>query len=136
VQTRSEWLANNERADLRATVYRMEALRRLIDQGFWGLDLPLVVRGLEVSLASLNGTPPGCYDGPQGGSRVLQLQAPLTRGLDVRLVQLGLSDQGADIRADGVFGQTSSKRVREYQAAHALPATGVADLALIASLVG
>ena len=136
VQIRFQWLATHERADLRATVYRMEAFQRLINQGFWGLDLPLVVRGVEISLATLNGTPPGSYEGPQPGSRILALQTPLARGLDVRLVQLGLSDQGADIKADGVFGQSSSKCVREYQASQGLPATGVANVALIARLAG
>ena len=113
----------------------MVALRRLIDQEFWGLDLPLVVRGEEISTATLNATPPGCYDSPQAGSRPLALQSPLARGLDVRLVQLSLSDRGADIKADGVFGQTSVKRIKEFQAAAGLPVTGVADVALIARLV-
>ena len=31
-----------------------------------------------------------------------------------RLVQLGLSDRGADIKADGIFGQTSVKRLADY----------------------
>ena len=135
VATRHQWLANNVRDDLRKTVYRMDAFQRLLDQGFWGLDLPLVVRGAEISLASLGATPPGCYDGPQPGTRTLSLQTPLARGLDVRLVQLGLSDNGADILADGVLGQTSVKRIADYQAAHGLPANGVADAALIARLV-
>ena len=135
VDVRFDWLHNNSRADLRATTYRMDAFRRLIDQQFWGLELPLVVRAAEISTATLNAMPPGCYDGPPPGNRALSLQSPLARGLDVRLIQLGLSDQGADIKADGVFGQTSSKRIREYQVAHALPATGIADIALIARLV-
>lgn len=135
VATRHEWLATNPRADLRKTVYRMDAMQRLLDQGFWGLDLPLVIRGAEISLASLGAMPPGCYDGPQPGTRSLALQTPLVRGLDVRRVQLGLSDLGADILADGVLGQTSVKRLAEYQSANGLPATGVADAALIARLV-
>ncbi len=135
VDVRFDWLHNHSRADLRATIYRMEAFRRLIDQQFWGLELPLVVRGLEISAATLHATPPGCYDGPAPGSRILSLQSPLIRGLDVRLVQLGLSDHGADIKADGVFGQTSSKRIAEYQVAHSLPPTGIADIALIMGLV-
>jgi len=135
VATRHAWLATNPRADLRKTVYRMDAMQRLLDQGFWGLDLPLVVRGEEVSLASLGAMPPGCYDGPHPGTRSLALQTPLLRGLDVRLVQLGLSDLGADILADGVLGQTSIKRIAEYQSSNGLPATGVADPALIARLV-
>ena len=135
VATRREWLATNSNTALRPTVYRMDAFQRLIDQGFWGLELPLVVRGAELSLATLSATPPGCYDGPQPGTRTLSLQSPLARGLDARLVQLGLSDRGADIKADGIFGQTSSKRLAEYQASQGLPATGVADPSLIAQLI-
>lgn len=136
VRARRHWLASHPRADLRATVYRMDAFQRLIDLDQWGLELPLVVRGVEVSEVTLAGTPPGCYDGPAPGSRVLAVQAgaPLPRGLDVRLLQLGLSDQGADIRADGVFGRASADQVRRYQARHRLPATGIADVALIARL--
>jgi len=134
VRTRRAWMAGNSNPSLRPTVYRMDAFQRLIDQGYWGLPLPLVVRGQEISLASLNATPPNCYDGPQPGSRVVGLADPLQRGLDVRLVQLGLSQQGLDIVADGVFGQTSQRRVKEYQIAHGLAATGMADVALIATL--
>ncbi|OGT18760.1 MAG: chitosanase [Gammaproteobacteria bacterium RBG_16_57_12] len=136
VATRRAWLATHPRADLRATVYRMEAFQRLIDQGYWGLDLPLVVRAKEISVATLLATPPGCYDGPEPGTRMLTLQSPLQRGLDVRLLQLGLSERGADIKADGIFGQTSMRRIREYQSTHGLPATGVADVALMAQLTG
>lgn len=135
VQTRRQWLATHQRRDLRPTVYRMEAFQRLIDQDCWGLELPLVVRGLEISTTTLNATPPGCYDGPQPGSRTLTLQASLARGLDVRLVQLGLSSLGVDIKADGIFGRISDRCIKDYQTAQGLPATGVADAALIARLV-
>jgi len=136
LRQRHQWLANHGRADLRATVYRMEAFGRLAEQGFWGLELPLVVRSREISALTLSGMPPGCYDGPQPGTRPLALQAPLHRGLDVRLVQLGLSDLGVDIRADGVFGQTSMLRVRDWQAARGLPVSGVLDAAQVALIVG
>jgi chitosanase len=136
VDARFDWLHSHPRADLRATTYRMDAFRRLIDQQFWGLDLPMVVRDAEISIATLNAIPPGCYEGPQPGLRPLALLSPLARGLDVRLVQLGLSDRDADIKADGVFGQTSAKRIKEFQTANGLPATGIADVALIARLVG
>jgi chitosanase len=136
VTTRQHWLATSTRSDLRATVYRMETFQRIIDQGYWGLELPLVVRDKEISLATLSATPPGCYDGPQPGTRPLALQSPMLRGLDVRLLQLGLSDQGVDIKADGIYGQTCLRRIKGYQAAHNLPVTGVADAALTARLVG
>jgi chitosanase len=135
VATRRNWLANNSRAILRDTVYQMDVFQRLIDQGYWNLELPLVVRDQEISTASLSATPRGCYDGPQPGSRVLEVQTPLLRGLDVRLVQLGLSDIGFDIKADGVYGQTSARLVRQYQSDHGLPATGVADIALITQFI-
>lgn len=134
VRERRGWLAGHARADLRATVYRMDAFQRLIEQGYWGLELPLVVHGQEISAATLAGAPSGCYEGPAPGSRAIALQTPLVRGLDVRLLQLGLSERGMDIRADGIFGRTSMACLRNYQAAHELPATGVADVALIAEL--
>jgi chitosanase len=134
VRQRRDWLAHNGNPTLRSTVYRMAAFQRLIDQGLWGLPLPLVVRDVEISHTTLNATPQGCYDGPQPGTRQLALSDPLLRGLDVRLVQLGLSDRGMDILADGVFGSTSSQRIAEYQIATGRAATGVADLALIGEL--
>ena len=135
IAVRRAWLAESSRADLRATVYRMDAFQRLIDQDYWGLELPLVVRGQEISSVTLSATPRGCYDGPQPGTRSLALQSPLQRGLDVRLLQLGLSDRGVDIKADGIFGQTSLQLIKKYQSTHGLPVTGVADVALIAQLV-
>jgi len=134
VSIRRAWLAGHSKEILRHTVYRMDAFQRLIDQGYWGLDLPLVVRDKEISVASLTAMPKKCYDGPQPGARILSLQAPLLRGLDVRLVQLGLSNAGSDISADGIFGQTSVRRLKEYQTAQGLPVTGVADMAVIARL--
>lgn len=135
VATRREWLANHSRSDLRKTVYRMDSLMRLIDQGLWSLPLPLVVRDAEISTATLSAVPPRCYDGPQPGSRRLFVQSPLPRGLDVRLVQLGLSDRGLDVLADGVFGQRSAEAVRTYQRRHNLPPTGIAEIDLIMELV-
>lgn len=133
--TRHAWLAGHRRRDLRATAYRMEAFQRLAEQGYWGLELPLVVRGAELSPATLYATPPGCYDGPQPGSRTISLQMPLARGLDVRLLQLGLSEQGIAIKADGIFGRTSANLLRDYQLSSGRPATGVADPGLIAHLL-
>ena len=136
VSTRWEWLATHSRPDLRATAYRMDAFQRLIDQGYWGLDLPLVVRNKEISIATLAATPSGCYEGPQPGTRALSLRSPMQRGMDVRMVQLGLSNAGIDIKADGIFGQTSVRCLKEYQAANGIPATGVADTTIIYQLAG
>lgn len=136
VDARRQWLATHPRSDLRATVYRMDSLGRLIELGNWGLELPLVVRSAEISPSTLFGIPPGAFDGPQPGTRELAFQtsSPLCRGLDVRLVQLALSERGADIRADGVFGRASANCVADLQRAEGQPVTGVADRALVALL--
>lgn len=134
VATRRQWLASHPRADLRKTVYRMDAFGRLIELGGWGLNLPFVVRGHEVSAFTLNAPPPGCYDGPLPGTRPLDLQQPLLRGLDVRLTQLGLSVQGLDIKADGIYGRATRDLVKAWQLAHALPATGVLDAGTVVRL--
>ena len=44
-------------------------------------------------------------------------------------------DLVADVKADGIFGQTCMKRRKEYQTTQGLPATGAPDSALIAHLV-
>lgn len=134
VERRLQWLQNHPRADLRATVYRMEAFQRLMANDQWALPLPLVVRGKEISEATLSATPPGCYDGPAPGSRALALTSPLMRGLDVRRAQLGLSDRGVALRADGIFGPASQRHVRDFQAREGLPVTGLLDAAAVAAL--
>ena len=134
VSTRRAWLASNTNKALPLTVYRMDAFQRLMDQDFWNLELPLVVRNKEISQTSLTGLPPGCYAGPQPGTRLLAVESPLPRGLDVRLVQLGLSERGIEVKADGIFGQTSMRCIRAYQTDQGLPVTGVADINLIAQL--
>jgi len=53
----------------------------------------------------------------------------------VRLVQLGLSERGVNIKADGTFGQTSVTLLKGYQASHGLPVNGVADPLLISQLL-
>jgi len=136
VKERRAWLAGSSRADLPPTVYRMDAFQRLIELDAWSLTLPLVVRDAEISLDALSASPRGCFEGPVPGTRVLAVQAPLQRGLDVRLVQLGLSRRGVDIRADGIFGQGCAQCVRSFQLAQGLPATGSVDAALIVTLVG
>lgn len=135
VRNRRDWLGAHPNALLRHTVYRMDAFQRLIDQEAWGLPLPLVVRGEEISMATLSALPPGCYDGPPPGTRELSVRSPLLRGLDVRLVQLALSDQGCDIRADGIFGNATARFVRALQRTSDLPETGVADASLVQKLI-
>lgn len=134
IAIRRKWLGENAQPILRGTVYRMDALQALAQQQQWSLNLPLVVRNQEISASTLSARPSDCYDGPAPGSRLLTVAAPLERGLDVRLVQLGLSDADVSVTADGVFGGGTAQSIKQYQKDHGLPVTGIADLALIAHL--
>lgn len=136
VTRRRMWLASSRRKDLRATTYRMDAFQRLLDQNQWALALPLVVRGVEVSEVSLAALPRGCFQGPQPGSRQLLLSSPMAVGMDVRMLQLALSEQQVAVTADGVFGKASANAIKAFQIAHGQEATGIADVAFIRKVVG
>lgn len=127
VGERKRWLSAHSTTILRATVYRMHVFESLIAKGQWSLELPLVVRGEEISAHSLSANPPGCFDGPLPGSRAVGLASPLLRGLDVRLLQLHLSDLGHAVLADGVFGRMSEQAVRDWQKHRSDPVTGFAS---------
>ncbi len=129
VLERRAWLADHRRADLRRTVYRMDAFLAMLDGGDWDLPLPLVVRRRAIDEAALAAVPEGVYDGPPPRSRALRLTGPISRGLDVRLVQLALSrpGNGLAVSADGLYGRRSEDAVRTFQARNGLAATGAVD---------
>ncbi|MDR7294775.1 MULTISPECIES: peptidoglycan-binding protein [Roseateles] len=134
VEERRSWLANHSNPLLRKTVYRMDTMQRLMDLGAWALELPLVVQGQEISMATLSGSPPGCWDGPLPGSRPLALQQPMLKGLDVRLVQVGLSEHGFDVRADALFGAGLRNAILAWQMREGLPLTGTLEAATVLAL--
>lgn len=135
LKVRRDWLSTHPNPLLRDSVARMETFQRLADEDCWALPLPLVLRGQEISLATLAVVPRDCYDGPHPGSRELAVQAPVQRGLDVRLVQLALCDQGCELRADGIYGPITARCIRAFQRDNDLPETGIADAALIHRLI-
>ena len=140
----AESLHAARRLQLEGVQYWRPAARTAADLGIksplgaavvYGSFAALGEHGAEVSRTALAATPQSCHDGPQPGTRSLALQTPLARGLDVRLVQLGLSERGVNIKADGIFGQTSVALLKSYQASHGLPVNGVADPLLISQLL-
>ena len=131
IKTRGEWLASNDQPVLRPTVYRMKTFQALVEHDKWSLELPLLVRSREISLKTLLASPPDCYDGPAPGSRALAVTTPLARGLDVRLVQLALSDAGMSVTADGVYGSGSATAVKQYQTVKGLASSTILDQDLI-----
>jgi chitosanase len=124
VDERRNWLAHHRIQILRATVYRMNVFAELIALGLWSLELPVVIRGMEIGLASLKALPKNTYAGPAVKSRIIALQSPVMRGLDVRLVQVALSRADIDVVADGIFGSNSAWAVRDFQERSDMVATG------------
>ena len=53
LRTRRAWLAGHANRLLRRTVYRMDALTLLAEEGNWPLDLPLTVRDRTITLEDL-----------------------------------------------------------------------------------
>lgn len=134
LETRRTWLATNPRPDLRLTVYRMDALLDLASHEAWQLDMPLVVRGVEISAFTLAGDPPGCYSGPAPGSRDLSVQSPLLRGADVRLLQLEIATPARPLAADGIYGTATGDAFRMFQELKGLPQTGTASAEFLREL--
>lgn len=135
IKTRRNWLASHTtRPDLQATVYRMDSLQRLLDYDLWMLPLPIIVRDQEINLQTLAAEPPLCYSGPAPGTRALAMQGQMLRGLDVRLFQLGLSETGCNVIADGAFGKNSLNALHAYQRSNKLPLRDIADATLVEAL--
>lgn len=101
---RHDWLAHHRKPILRKTIYRQDSFLDMIKMELWDLSLPIVVRGLEISAISLAADPIDCFSGPAPGTRDIRLSSPLQHGFDVRQLQLGLSEAGLDVKADGWFG--------------------------------
>lgn len=68
--------------------------------------------------------PAGAADGLRFGAR----------GEAVRRLQAALRALGHPITIDGIYGAVTDREVRAFQRAHALPATGIADLATRAAI--
>ena len=49
INARRAWLAGNSNPLVQRTVYRMDALKALVDAGAWDLPLPLTVRGVKIT---------------------------------------------------------------------------------------
>jgi chitosanase len=133
VAQRRNWLLSRG-GDLAKSVYRMDAFLAMIQMNLWNLDLPMVVRGQEISSTTLSASPPDCFNNDHPpGSRPLAWTAggSVLRGLDVRHLQVGLSQTLPTVTADGVFGQGTRDALKAYQGAHHLPTTGTADAALV-----
>ena len=134
ITTRRNWLAENANTLLRKTVYRMDALQKLVDAGAWELPLPLSVRGIAITAELLTGSPPLRVSAQVVEERSLRLRSPFMQGDDVKQLQAALRRSGFAVDADGVFGPATSDAVTAFQSAKALIADGIAGPATRAAL--
>jgi chitosanase len=135
VAIRRDWLATHQNPLLQKTVYRMDALQRIIDASNWDLSLPLTVRGVLIDQSVLDGHPVR-ISAHEIEERILKLATPMMRGDDVTEVQRALTAQlpGLRLEADGIFGSDTDGAVRQFQTARGLKSDGVVGPATRAAL--
>jgi len=125
VNERRKWLANHPNPALHPTVYRMDAFIQLINNGSWGLPLPLTVRGVLITediLSATSPTRPSAYTLDEG---TLQLQTPPLQGDNVRALQQALVNAGFSLAVDGVLGASTDAAVRLFQQQKGLTIDGI-----------
>jgi chitosanase len=134
IAIRRAWLANNPKVILRACVYRMDELQKLVDTGKWNLDPPLTVRGITITAQSFGAAaadaesaPPVHASAQDADEATLSLQVPYLRGTAVELLQHALAREGLlpESAIDGVFGPLTATLVKQFQANHGLTADGI-----------
>ena len=135
IDTRRAWLAGHRNRLLRRTVYRMDAFRKLIDKNKWDLPLPLKVRGVKITAATIDDSPPIRVSAEETFNRMLRLRQPAMRGDDVKELQELLTAAGHDTSTDGVFGPATEKTVKEFQQKRGLTSDGIVGPATISALL-
>ena len=134
VATRRDWLATHNNTLLHATVYRMDTFKKLIAQGKWSLELPLVAHGVTITQAALGATDtaPAMASAQDPSERLLRLTTPLMKGNDVKRVQRALGFVGDAV--DGSFGPDTDLAVRQFQAGRGMAIDGKVGPATRAAL--
>lgn len=132
IETRRNWLATHGNALLHRTVYRMDALKALVEEGAWDLPLALTVRGQRIDEGTLAGE--ARVSAADAGERVLKLTRPMMQGDDVLALQQALKAAGAEIEVDGYFGGDTEKAVLRLQRQKGLTVDGIAGPATMAAL--
>lgn len=133
VQERRDWLANHENTLLHRTVYRMDALHQLIEEGQWDLSLPFRVRGVLIDESVLDVVPVR-VSAEDENERTLLLKKPPLKGDDVRAVQRALVQAGFAVTGDGTFGAETDKAIRAFQKQRGLKDDGIVGPATRAAL--
>jgi len=126
VETRRKWLENHSIPLLQRTVYRMNTFQQLIDDKKWDLPLPLRIRGVNITEASLlEESIIRASAHTDSEDRILRLETPFMRGDDVLRLQRALNKHGSTLSVDGVFGRQTGIAVIEFQRRQDLIADGI-----------
>jgi chitosanase len=123
LDARRTWLASLPGAAAR-TLYRIDAMKGLMQAGKWELPLPLSVCGVLIDEASLAGY----------SRRSLRLESPYREGEDVAALQMALTRSGYPAGQDGVFGPRTETALKQFQAARGLQPDGIAGPITLAAL--
>ena len=133
VAIRRDWLATHTNPLLHRCVYRMDSFQQLIQEQKWQLELPLTVRGIQIT-ADLLMTPPVRVSAETETHRLLKLETPFMIGDDVRALQTALAAKGFDGKVDGIYGPLTDARVRQFQIQAGLKSDGIVGPATRATL--
>jgi chitosanase len=133
IEVRRNWFATHSNPLLRRCVYRMDAFEHLIQEQKWQMDLPLTVRGIQIT-SDLLMTPPIRVSAETEPRRFLKLQMPYMVGEDVRALQTALAAKGLGRDVDGIYGPLTEARVRQFQIQAGLKADGIVGPATRAAL--
>jgi chitosanase len=133
VNARRNWLATHPNELLHKTVYRMDSLSQLIQQEKWQLELPLTIRGFQIT-ADLLLAPPVRASAETESRRVLKLVEPYMVGDDVRALQNALASRDFGGTIDGIYGPLTEARVRQFQMQNNMKTDGMVGPATRAAL--
>lgn len=125
VAARSAWLSNHSNKLLRKTFYRTRFFEEQIGSDRWDLFLPIVVRGvaLTVSLLGDKAPLPQRASAHEPDDQIILRQGD--RGRAVFDVQMDLYSLGHSLAADGFFGQSTKVSVENFQKAAGLRVDGI-----------
>ena len=124
LRVRRDWLANHPNTLLRRSVYRMDALKGLIDTDNWDLGLPFRVRGQLIDNQVLAGAPVRA-SAAVAEERLLRLRTPFMRGQDVAVLQQALAARDIVVDFAGVFGRDTEAAVVAFQEREGLGRDGM-----------
>ena len=124
VQERRNWLATHDNELLHKTVYRMDALAKLINENAWDLPLPLNVRGLIIDTTTLSAEPEVLVSAKDKGKPIFKQTKPLMTGSDVRKIQQALNTAGIETGIDSKYGKDTAAAVEKFQKARGLKVDG------------